>query len=216
MYIPTHFEVTDLAKLAAVMHASSFATIVTDGDGGLYATHVPVLFLPERGPHGMLVGHFARANPHWRHFRPDKETLAVFQGPHGYVSPSWYKAKPAVPTWNYVAVHAYGFARLMEDERELDTLLRAMIEKYESPMPNPWKGNLPEDFKRKMMKAIVGFEIEVTRLEGKFKLSQNRSADDVAAVIQALMKSPNAADHELAAAMTREQPRSKPSIDNPE
>src|SRR5437879_1488408 len=120
MYLPKHFEVTDEEKVNAVMLEHSFATVVTQGDGGLFASHVPVVFRPERGARGRLEGHVARANPHWRHFVPEREALVIFQGPHAYVSPSWYETKPAVPTWNYVAVHAYGRPRLLESERELE------------------------------------------------------------------------------------------------
>ncbi len=206
MYIPNQFEVSDPARLAAVMRQNSFATIVTNSHDGLLASHVPVLFFPDRGPRGVLAAHVARANPHWRHFRGDKEVLIIFHGPHGYISPNWYKTRPAVPTWNYVAVHAYGFPRLMEQERELSALLQATIEKYESALPNPWKAELPEDFKSKMMQAIVGFEIEVTRLEGKFKLGQNRPPEDIAGAAETLEGSQNQIDRELAALMLSEQP----------
>ena len=201
MYVPTQHAVDDRAKLAAVMREYSFATVVTVDGGSPYASHVPILFFPERGSHGVLTGHFARANPQWRHFVSDKDVLVIFQGPHAYVSPNWYRTKPAVPTWNYVSVHAYGTPRLLEGEQELNELLNATIEKYEAGRSNPWRGDLPEDFKTKMMKGIVGFEIAVTRLEGKFKLSQNRSAEDVARVIEVLAGSENQTDRELAAFM---------------
>ena len=205
MYIPRPFELSEAGKLAAVIQENSFATIVTHDTGGLFASHVPVLFFPERGLHGVIAAHVARANPQWHHFRPDQEILVIFQGPHGYISPNWCKTKLVVPTWNYVAVHAYGIPRLLENEVALEALLRAMVEKYESALPNPWPMDLPEDFKTQKMQAIVGFEIEITRLEGKFKLSQNRPADDVATSIEVLKRSANPTDRELAKLMAREQ-----------
>jgi transcriptional regulator len=211
MYVPTQHAVADRAKLAAVMQEHSFATVVTVDGGSPFASHVPILFYPERGAHGVLTGHFARANPQWRHFAPDKEVLVIFQGPHAYVSPNWYQTRPAVPTWNYVSVHAHGTPRLLESEQELNALLKVTIEKYEAGQPNPWRGDLPEDFKAKMMKGIVGFEIAVTRLEGKFKLSQNRSAEDITGVIDVLSRSERQAERELAALMDKaNKPHNRP------
>ena len=206
MYIPKPFEISQPEKLAAIMREHSFATIVTHDNGSLFASHVPVLFFPERGSRGMLAAHVARANPQWRHFRLDQEILVIFQGPHGYISPNWYKTKPVVPTWNYVSVHAYGIPRLLENEEALQALLHAMVEKYESALLNPWPMDLPNDFKTQKMQAIVGFEIEITRLEGKFKLSQNRTPEDVSTAVNVLKKSVNQADRELATLMAREQP----------
>ena len=203
MYVPTSFAVTDSGKLAGVMRDHSFATVVTtDPTGVPFASHVPILFFPERGSRGALAGHVARANPQWQHLRDGKEALVIFQGPHGYVSPSWYQTTLAVPTWNYVAVHAYGIPRIVDDERELDALIQATIEKYEAGRPNPWRAQLPAEFKSKMMKGIVGFEIPVSRIEGKFKLSQNRQPEDVARVADALSHSQDQADRQVAALMT--------------
>src|SRR5260221_11799205 len=143
MYIPKPFEISEQARLSAVIRDNSFATIVTHANGSLLASHVPVLFFPERGSRGVLAAHVAHANPQWRHFQSGQEVLVIFQGPHGYISPNWYKTKPVVPTWNYVAVHAYGIPRLLENEDALETLLRAMVEKYESSLPNPWPMDLP-------------------------------------------------------------------------
>ncbi len=187
--------------MAALLHEHSFATLVSHGDAGLFASHLPMLFWPERGPHGVLAGHLARANPHWQQFGADREVLAIFQGPHAFISPGWYQTKLAVPTWNYVAVHAYGTPRLLTDDSEVAELLRATIEKYESPRPAPWRDELPADFKAGQVKAIVGFEIQVTRLEAKFKLSQNRRPEDAAGVIQALSQSERPIERELAALM---------------
>ena len=127
MYLPKHFEMTDKAVLTALMREHSFAMLVTHGEAGLLASHVPVLYSPERGPQGVLAGHVARANPHWQQLHPDREALVIFQGPHAYVSPSWYQTKLAVPTWNYVAIHTYGRPRLLENEQELEALLHATV-----------------------------------------------------------------------------------------
>ena len=203
MYVPTSFAVTDPGKLAAVMRDHGFGTVVTtDADGVPFASHVPILFFPERGPRGTLAGHFARANPQWQHFRAGKTVLVIFQGPHAYVSPSWYQTTLAVPTWNYVAVHAYGAARIIDDEQELNALVQATVGKYESPRPDPWMADaLPVEFKSKMMKGIVGFEIAVSHLEGKFKLSQNRQPEDIAGVIAFLSRSSDQTEREVAALM---------------
>ncbi len=130
----------------------------------------------------------ARANPQWRDFDVDgeQEVLVIFQGPHTYVSPSWYTVQPSVPTWNYAAVHAYGIPRLIEDEAELYAALQLLVETYEAPRSQPWTLSEPDDFLRKMMKAIVGFSIPISRLEGKYKLSQNRSPEDQEHVVQQL------------------------------
>jgi transcriptional regulator len=205
MYLPAHFTVADRARLAAVIHEHSFATVVTQDGGAPFASHVPVLFFPERGAQGVLAAHVARANPHWRHLTGDREALVIFQGPHAYVSPAWYRTAPAVPTWNYVAVHAYGRPRLLETESELEALLQATVGKYESAMPSPWRAELPPEFRSRQLKAIVGFEIDITRLEGKFKLNQNRPREDIAGVIRELSASERASDREVAALMAEFQ-----------
>ena len=201
MYLPKLFEMTDKAVLTALMREHSFATLVTHGEAGLLASHVPVLYSPERGPQGVLAGHVARANPHWQQLHPDREVLVIFQGPHAYVSPSWYQTKLAVPTWNYVAIHTYGRPRLLENEQELEALLHATVGQYESGRPAPWKFEPPTEYKAAQMKAIVGFEIEVTRVEGKFKLNQNRKPEDIAGVIEALSQSERPMERELAMLM---------------
>jgi transcriptional regulator len=201
MHVPPPFAETDQEKLAALMSRYSFATIVTSDGNTPFASHIPVLFYPECGTRGAIAGHVARANPQWRQFDSSREVLIVFQGPHGYVSPAWYVNQPAVPTWNYAVVHAYGTPKIMESEAEVEALLQATIDKYEAGRQLPWRGSLPPDFKSKMMKGIVAFEIAVTRLEGKFKLSQNRSPEDVAGVIDMLARSVDPMDRALAGMM---------------
>lgn len=199
----------DFETQAAFIEANSFATLVTAGgeaQNQLFATHLPLLFNRTRGEWGALAGHVALGNEQWKHLRDMQarggEAMAIFHGPHAYISPSWYETELAVPTWNYVAVHAYGTPRLLDDA-ELAAQLRAMIEKYESARPAPWPGALPEEFEAKLRKGIVGFEIEITRLEGKRKLSQNRPASDQANVIAALQDSPLEDDREIARLMSK-------------
>lgn len=198
MYLPKSFEVTDPDKLAEVMCRFSFATLVTMADGGPFATHLPILHRPQPGTAGVLVGHVARANPQWQHFVNPSESLAIFSGPHAYVSPSWYATELAVPTWNYLAVHAYGVPRVVEDEAWLIELLDEMVQRYESNQPQPWPNQLPEDFRRNLLKSIVGFEMPISRIDGKFKLSQNRSAQDQANVLRELRASANPEAHAVA------------------
>jgi transcriptional regulator len=155
------------------------------------------LLLPERGPYGTLHGHCARANPQWRSFG-EGEVLVVFHGPHAYVSPSWYAEPVNVPTWNYVAVHAYGTARPMETPRELRALLQALVDHHESGFAQPWRMELPEDYLADRMRAIVGFEIPIARIEGKFKLSQNRPPADRRSVARELAHAGGDGGRELA------------------
>ena len=185
LYIPSHFRVEDPQALFDLIEANAFGTLVTAGAAGLHVSHIP--FLPERDPDGRvrLLGHVARGNAQWEALEGAQHLLAIFQGPHGYVSPGWYQNHPSVPTWNYAVVHAHGRARLM-DEAELHQLVLGLSNTYEAGRPKPWRaGDLPADYVSTMLKAIVGFEIEVERLEGKFKLSQNRPAE-IPRVIEAL------------------------------
>lgn len=180
MYSPAHFKVEDRDTLHAFMRRHSFATIVTHDGAVPHATHMPVLLDAARGAHGTLVSHMARANPQWRHFENGQEVLVIFTGPHAYVSPAWYVTQPAVPTWNYTAVHACGTPRVVTDHERFAAMLAELVEFNEAPRGDArWDGKLPPEFRDKLMHGIVGVEIEITRLEGKFKLSQNRPPADV-------------------------------------
>jgi len=177
LYVPAHFRVTDPGDLYAFMEANAFGTLVTSGPAGLHVSHIPLL--PERDADGTvrLLGHVARANAQWEALEGARDVLAIFHGAHGYVSPGWYQNHPSVPTWNYAVVHAHGKARLM-DEAALHELVIRLSNTYEAGRPKPWRAaDLPAAYVDSMLKAIVGFEIEVERLEGKFKLSQNRPAE---------------------------------------
>ncbi len=189
MYIPKHFREDDLKTLHDLMRAYSFATLITQQEGVPFATHLPFILDTQQGPYGTLLAHMARANPQWRDFSSQREALVIFQGPHAYVSPSWYEVELSVPTWNYAAVHAYGIPRLVEDQAEVYELLKILIETHESQFENPWLFQLPDDYLQKMMRGIVAFEIEITRLEGKFKLSQNRTESERENVIASLQAS---------------------------
>ena len=176
LYVPPHFR-ADPEAMYDLVERNAFGTLVTSGPAGLQASHIP--FLPEKESDGRvrLLGHLARANDHWQALEGAQHLMAIFQGPHGYVSPGWYQNHPSVPTWNYAVVHAHGRARLM-DEAGLHDLVVRLSNTYEAGRPQPWRATaLPADYVGQMLKAIVGFEIEVERLEGKFKLSQNRPAE---------------------------------------
>lgn len=186
MYLPKAFQVSDLQLLGDFIESYSFATLVSVVDGLPFATHLPLLFDRAQSPHGALLGHIARANPQWRAFDGIQQALAIFQGPHAYVSPSWYASSPAVPTWNYTAVHVYGAPRVIEDVEAFSDLLDKLIAFYEAGMPKPWPGIIPADFRANLMKGIIGFVMPVERIEGKFKISQNRSRDDQHGVVEHL------------------------------
>jgi transcriptional regulator len=188
MYVPKHFDPADPAWCHALMARESFALLVSTGTDGLpFATHLPLLLDADRGPQGTIVGHLARANPHARLLAEGRPTLAVFQGPHAYVSPGWYATHPSVPTWNYVAVHATGRPRLVEEPARVTALLARMVATYEAGRAEPWRFDaLTEDYVAGMIRAIVAFELPIDRLEGKAKLSQNRPAVDQAGAIRGL------------------------------
>jgi transcriptional regulator len=178
MYLPNSFREDDPALLHDLMRRYNFAVLVTQHDNAPFATHLPFLLDAQRGPHGTLLAHMARANPQWRDFADDREALVIFQGPHAYISPSWYEAMPSVPTWNYAVVHAYGIPRVVEDRDQLRAILDRLVDTHEAARTPPWRMDLSEDYLDRMVRAIVGFEIEITRLEGKLKLSQNRGEGD--------------------------------------
>lgn len=180
MYSPKFNQVHDREILLEAMQAYSFATLfgpVLSELPGLsaMATHLP-LVVSNEGEHGLLEGHFAKANPHWQALA-GRETLVVFSGPHSYVSPALYTDPLSVPTWNYIAIHAYGTLSLVEDNPGKEALLTGLIAFNEPRYLERWR-SLPDGFRRTMLAGIVGFRIPIARIEGKFKLSQNRSAEE--------------------------------------
>jgi len=184
LYTPSLFDARDRAAVARLMHDHPFATLVTPTSPEPRVSHVPLLLVSDCEPHGTLIGHVARANPHWQSSR-DAESIAIFHGPHAYVSPSWYGQHPSVPTWNYIAVHAYGAARVIEGPVVRDILAR-LVATYEAKDSDWSMAALPEGYMTGMERGIVAFEILVTRLEAKTKLSQNRGMEDRKRVIARL------------------------------
>jgi transcriptional regulator len=177
-YIPEHFRVSDEQALQEFMRTYDFATVVSNSPEGLVTSHIPVVVRSSSATLA-IVGHVARGNDHWRLMDGTTPALAVFHGPHGYVSPTWYETGPAVPTWNYGVVHAHGLPTANEDEAFVLGVLGELVQRYEGRRPNGWRPeSLPSDFYGRMLRAIVAFEMQVTRLDGKFKLGQNRSAED--------------------------------------
>jgi transcriptional regulator len=186
VYLPPAFTETRPDVLLAHIERHDFGLLVSYGTAGLVASHIP--FLVERDNEELhLLGHLARPNPQVEDFRRGGEVLTIFSGPHAYVSPSWYVDGSSVPTWNYVDVHAYGTVRLIDDADWLRCLLRRLSDRHEAGNSAPWRmQDLPEPYLQGMLKGIIGFDIAVTRVEGKYKLSQNRPAVDRPRVIAAL------------------------------
>jgi transcriptional regulator len=206
MFRPPAFAEDDPAVLAAILAETRLATLISVVDGAPVADHVPVLFDPGRGSHGTLSGHLARANPQAAPAADGRPVLVAVLGPEAYVSPSFYPSKRVtgrvVPTWNYVAVHAHGRIRLFDDTDRLLALVTTLTDRHEAGRSDPWRvTDAPEDFVRTQLRGIVGFEVEIERLEGKRKLSQNRTAEDRAGVAAGLGLSDDARDHAVAAAM---------------
>ncbi|OAI39374.1 transcriptional regulator [Planctomycetaceae bacterium SCGC AG-212-D15] len=197
MYIPTAFAETDPAKLHDFIAAHSFALLVSHLHGELFATHLPLLLDRDAGPAGVLHGHMARANPQWQELE-GQNVLAVFSGPHAYVSPTWYEAEEVVPTWNYVAVHAYGTVHLVQEEEPLRQLLVKTVATYEQSMPRPWSIAPDDAFLARMARGVVGFRIEISRLEGKWKLNQNHPEERRRKVAKVLADSSSPDDREIA------------------
>jgi transcriptional regulator len=191
MYTPKAFEVTDLPLLQAAMKQSELATLVTITPHGLVATHLPLLLDESKGEYGTLTGHVSRANLQWRESDPEAEALIIFLGLDTYVSPNWYPAKQetgrVVPTWNYAAIHAYGRVSFFEDAERLRTVVTELTKRHEATFPAPWQvTDAPAAYIDSQLKAIVGFECRITRLEGKQKFNQNRPVEDRRGVIEGL------------------------------
>lgn len=207
MYMPSAFRQDDLAELHAQLQASPLALLTSAGAAGVQASHLPLLLAPDEGEFGTLYGHFARANPHWRDLQGGAEALAVFSGPDAYISPGWYPAKAehgkVVPTWNYIAVHARGPVELIEEPEHLLQIVSRLSDQHENGRERPWAvSDTPREYLDSMLRAIVGFALPIRRLEGKWKLGQNRSAADQAGVRDGLAASTSPGDRELATRMS--------------
>lgn len=197
MYIPKSFAVTALPVLHDLIEADPFGLLVSAGEIAPYASHIPFLLDRDRGPQGTLVAHLARNNPQGESFAGEQELLAIFQGPHGYVSPRWYNPGNAVPTWNYAVVHAYGTPRQITDPEDIRRQQERLVATYEGA--DGWTmDSQPEGYIDGMLRGIIAFEMPITRIEGKFKLSQNRPRADQITVIDRLRKSGRAGDIALA------------------
>ncbi len=204
MYVPTHFAETRVEVLHDLVRAHPLGALVVLAPDGLDANHIPFEIDREPAPFGTLRGHVARANPVWRHFSPQVDALAVFQGPHAYVSPAWYASKrehgKVVPTWNYAVVHVHGPLRVIDDRGWLRQFVERLTNRYEANRSDPWKvGDAPREFIDTMVGAIVGIEIPIARMTGKWKVSQNRADKDRVGVAHGLTQEPG----EAAAAMVR-------------
>jgi transcriptional regulator len=204
MYVPSHFREERLEVIQALIREHSLATLVTIGTDGLTANHVPMLLDPAPDPYGTLRGHVARANPVWRETDMGIPALAIFSGPEAYISPSWYETKnPAgkvVPTWNYAVVHAYGQIEFFHEPERLKTLVRALTDVNEAEFEHPWSiDDAPAAYIDNLLNSIVGIEIRIDRLQGKWKMSQNRVAADRRTVACALKNRGSEAAVEMAA-----------------
>jgi transcriptional regulator len=208
MYIPPRYREDDLGVLHAVIHGARLGVLVSSGPEGLRASHVPMLLDPDAGPYGTLTCHLARANVQSRDLRHDGEVMIVFRAEDAYVSPSWYATKSetgkVVPTWLYVAVHAYGRPRVIDDPDALRTIVTRLTEKQEAPRRDPWAvTDAPESYIAGLLGAIVGVEIPIARLEGKWKFDQEAPDADVRGTIDGLRSSEDHRDREAADAMER-------------
>ncbi len=202
MYIPEFNRIHDRAAIIAFVQANPFAILITSSDNGPFATHLPIL-AREANNQLVLHGHMAKANPHWGLLQNGQESLTIFHGPHAYISPRLYESRESVPTWNYAAVHVYGNARINADPEHLLEEVCEIINAFDADYFAQWSG-LSDKFRNGMLKHIVGFEIAVTRIEAKFKISQNRSKADQAAVIGSLAKSSDSATAGIATLMQKQ------------
>ena len=210
MYIPRSNAEERVDVMLDYIEAHPLGALVTISSEGLFATHLPLLIDRTRGELGTLQGHLARANPHHRH-RATAEALVIFSGPDAYITPSWYAAKQehgkVVPTWNYVAVHAYGTLTFIDDESFLRPHLRALVTRHESGRDAPWAiDDAPDQYIDQQLRAIVGVEVAIAHLEGKWKMSQNRSSADIDGVVHGLGASTNPVDRVVAEVVAERKP----------
>ena len=210
MYLPAHFAESRPEVLQALMQQNPLATLITQTADGLEANHIPLQFLPPTAaaPHGLLKGHVARANTLWKTAQTEADVLVIFQGPHAYISPSWYPGKAdharIVPTWNYIAVHARGRLVVKDDAAWLREFLDSLTTTHETEANSAWRmEDAPEDYIAKMLAAIVGFEITITALQGKWKVSQNKSVAERAGMVQGLQQRANSDAAAVAEIMTK-------------
>jgi transcriptional regulator len=206
VYTPSHNRVVDTAEIQSFVSDNPFAILASQSGDGLVATHLPLIYEPDKGEHGRLIGHIARANEQWRTF--SGELLAIFAGVHTYISSSWYEENDAVPTWNYIAVHMYGRHRLLESTDEAMNALRTLTAHLEPSLLELWRDTSTYDSLVKQSRGIVAFEIEVTRIDAKWKMSQNRTPADQKRVVEALRRERTDDDSLAIAAMIEQRLKS--------
>lgn len=200
MYIPSQFRQAALPEVKEFLKAHSFGILINQVSGRLWGTHIPLLLTSNSRGEDVLEGHMAKANPAWKSFTEESETLAIFSGPHAYISSSWYD-HPNVPTWNYIAVHIYGRIRLLNEEEVYHSLKR-LVDTYEAASDQPVSvERMPEDLLQREVRALVGFEIKIDEIQAAWKLSQNRDEKNHASIVQELSKKENAGAQQLAFAM---------------
>jgi transcriptional regulator len=213
MYQPDHHRVDDLSLMHALMRARPLVALISGGAEGLYATHLPTV-LKDDGPYGVIEFHLARANPHWTYLAQSDEALMIFQGPEGYITPNWYPSKAehakVVPTWNYAVVHVYGRPEVMQETDWIRRHVAELTAQQERNEAEPWAlTDAPETFIEGMLRGIVGFRLAITRLEGKWKMSQNRDTKDRDGVVRGLRQRGEGDDLEMAEIVLRDaKPRS--------
>lgn len=208
MFVPDHYRISDLAEMHAMMRANPFATFVTTGAKGITATHLPTVFKADVGGHGTIEAHLARPNDQWKTLDPDAEALVIFSGPQTYIHPGWYPSKAVegkvVPTWNYVAVHVYGRVTLIHDGDWLKAHVGELTDQQEHRQAEPWSiEDAPAQFIEMLTRGIVGVRIEIDRIEGKAKMSQNRGEADREGVIAGLGGEPGDQSRAVADWMAR-------------
>ncbi len=211
MHRPDDFRVEDIAHMHALMRAHPFAALVSSAASGLYGTHLPTV-LTDAGANGTIECHLARANPHWKDLAAGNEALMIFQGPQGYVTPNWYPSKvqhgKTVPTWNYAIVHAYGRPEVVQDKDWLRRHVGELTDQQEAAEAAPWKlADAPASYVDVMLRGIVGFRFEITRLEGKWKMSQNREMPDRHGVVAGLQARARGDDLAVAGAVAAAIPK---------
>ena len=205
MYVPKLFAVEDVPRLQDFMEEFNFATLVTQRGGELTASHVPFILDRTVEPYGALRAHIAIRNPQLKDLQSGSQALVIFQGPHTYISPSWYVNPENVPTWNYTVVHAYGVPKV-GNKAAMVALLKDLVAKHEGSFERPWDFDSNARWVQKMLNEIVAFEIQIDKLQGKFKLNQNRAPEDRAGVIERLLASEDPAQRAVASLMTQHRP----------
>ena len=204
MYVPKHFAETETDVLADVIRSASFSSLVTSKEGIPLGTHLPLYLDIDKGEHGTLLGHVAKANDHWKLFDGETTSLAIFTGINAYIGPSWYRSENTVPTWNYMAVHAYGKPRNVEDPEAALTILERLTTAYENDATDNWTmDKMDQKILLGMLKGIVAFDMPIERIEGKVKMGQNKKSEDTAGAIEGLRRSDTPMQNAVADEMQR-------------